>query len=166
MFEPVVKGRVWRFGDNVSTDCIMPGFARGETPEEQAAFCMRAIRPEFAREVMRGEVIVAGRNFGCGSSRPAAQNFITLGIGCVIAESFSRLFFRSSVHLGFPILYCRGVRDAFEEGDILAADFDGGEVRNVTSGQILQADPLPEVAMNILRAGGVVALLKQEYGKK
>ncbi|OGO04818.1 MAG: 3-isopropylmalate dehydratase [Chloroflexi bacterium RBG_13_56_8] len=166
MLKSVFKGKVWKFGDNISTDYIMPGFTRGETPEERATFCMNAIRPEFAREVKPGDVIVGGRNFGCGSSRPAGQNFVTLGIGCVIAESFSRLFFRSSVSVGLPLLYCKGVYDAFQEGDILKADFETGEVRNLTSGQVLQADPLPEVAMNILRAGGVVALLKQEYGKR
>jgi len=161
----VVKGKVWKFDDNISTDFLMPGFTRGETPEERATFCMRANRPEFAQEVRPRDVIVAGKNFGCGSSRPAARNLITLGVSCVIAESFGRIFFRNSVNLGFPVLYCKGVHDAFEEGDILQADFHTGEVKNMTSGKILQADPLPEVAMKILDAGGVVALLKQEYGK-
>ena len=166
MFSRVVRGRVWKFGDNISTDYLKPGFTRGETLEEQAQYCMHAIRPEFAREVRRGDVIVGGRNFGCGSSRPAGQNLLTLGVGCVVAESFSRLFFRSSVHLGFPLLYCRGVYGAFEEGEEMEADFGTGEVRNVTTGRVLKADPLPEVAMKFLDAGGVVALLKQEYGKK
>lgn len=166
MFKSVVKGKVWKFGDNISTDYIKPGFTRGETLEEQATFCMRAIRPEFAREVQPGDVIVGGRNFGCGSSRPAAQNFITLGVSCVIAESFSRLFFRSSVNLGLPLLYCRGVHDAFNEGDILEANFNTGEVKNVTSGKVLQADPLPDVAMRMLSAGGVVPLLRKEYRAK
>lgn len=166
MFKSVIKGKVWKFGDNISTDYIKPGFTRGETLEEQATFCMRAIRPEFAREVKPGDVIVGGRNFGCGSSRPAGQNFLTLGVGCVVAESFSRLFFRSSVNLGLPLLYCKGVHDAFKEGDILEANFETGEVKNVTSDTVLQADALPEVAMKMLRAGGVVELLKQEYGKK
>ena len=165
--KPEVKGKVWKFGDNISTDYIKPGFTRGETPQEQAAFCMQAIRPEFASNVKPGDVIVGGRNFGCGSSRPAAQNFITLGISCVIAESFSRLFFRSSVNLGFPILYCKGVYEAFQEGDMLQANFKTGEIKNLISGKTLQANPLPEVAMRFLEAGGVVALLKQEYsGKK
>jgi 3-isopropylmalate/(R)-2-methylmalate dehydratase small subunit len=166
MFKLVVKGKVWKFGDNISTDYIKPGFTRGEALEEQATYCMRAIRPEFAREVRRGDVIVGGRNFGCGSSRPAAQNFMTLGLGCVVAESFSRLFFRSSVNLGFPLLYCKGVLEAFEEGDLLEADFRMGEVRNERTGRVLRAEPLPEVAMRFLSAGGVVALLKQEYGKQ
>ena len=165
MLDLVVKGRVWKFGDNISTDYIKPGFARGESLEEQAAYCMRAIRPEFARQVRRGDVIVGGKNFGCGSSRPAAQNFLTLGLACVLAESFSRLFFRSSVNFGLPLLCCRGVHEAFEEGDMLEANFRTGEVINKHTGRMLKAEALPEIAIKILRAGGVVALLKQEYGK-
>ena len=160
----VIQGKVWRFGDNISTDFLMPGFTRGETPQEKATFCMRANRPEFAREVRPGDVIVAGRNFGCGSSRPAARNLITLGVSCVIAESFGRIFFRNSVNLGFPVLYCKGVCDAFEESNVLQVDLLTGEVKNLTSGKALQAEPLPEIAVRILSAGGVVALLKKEYG--
>jgi len=163
MLRPVVKGKVWKFGDNISTDYIMPGFTEGDTPQERAAFCMRAIRPEFAREVTRGNIIIGGKNFGCGSSRPAAGNFITLGVCCVVAESFARTFFRSSISLGFPLLYCTGVSDIFNEGDILQADFRTGEVKNLTSCKVLRAEPLPEIAMSFLRAGGVVELLKQEY---
>jgi 3-isopropylmalate/(R)-2-methylmalate dehydratase small subunit len=84
----------------------------------------------------------------------------------VVAESFSRLFFRNSVNLGFPLLSCKGVSEAFEEGNILEVDFRTGEVRNLTKGKVLRAEPLPEVAIRFLRAGGVVALLKQEYEKK
>ncbi|MFH0847801.1 MAG: 3-isopropylmalate dehydratase [Chloroflexota bacterium] len=166
MMKPIIKGKVWKFGDNIGTDYIMPGFTQGATPEERATFCMRAIRPDFAKEIKPGDVIVGGKNFGCGSSRPAARNFMTLGISCVIAESFARTFFRISVHLGFPILYCKGVSTAFAEGDILEANFKTGEVKNLTSGKVLQAEPLPEIAMRILDAGGVVELLKKEYAKK
>ena len=162
----IIEGKVWKFDDNISTDFLMPGFARGTTPQEKAAFCMRANRPEFAQEVQPGDVIVAGKNFGCGSSRPAARNLMTLGVSCVIAESFSRIFFRNSVNLGFPVLYCKGVHDAFNEGDILEANFHTADVKNLTSGKVLQAEPLPEIAMSILNAGGVVALLKAEYAKK
>ncbi len=162
----IVRGKVWKFDDNISTDFLMPGFAQGQTLQEKAAFCMRANRPEFARSVQPGDVIVAGRNFGCGSSRPAARNLMALGVSCVIAESFGRIFFRNSVNLGFPVLYCKGVHDGFNEGDLLEADLQTGEVKNLASGRILRAEPLPEVAMKILTAGGVVDLLKQEYGKK
>ena len=162
----VIQGKVWKFGDNISTDFMMPGFTRGPTPEERAAFCMRANRPEFAQEVRPGDVIVARRNFGCGSSRPAARNLITLGVACAIAESFGRILFRNSVNIGLPLLYCKGVYDAFSEGDTLEADFQAGRVRNLTTGAELQAEPLPAVAMRILSAGGVVPLLKEEYGSK
>ena len=157
-----IKGRVWKFGDNTSTDYIQPGFIHTGTPQEQAAYCMHAVRPDFARSVRPGDVIVGGHNFGCGSARPAAQNLITLGVSCVIAESFSRLFFRSSISLGFPVLYCQGIYDAFREGETLTVSLVTGEVKNVTSGEIIQATPLPEIAMKIIEAGGIVALLKED----
>ena len=160
----IIKGKVWKFGDNISTDLIYPH--TGITPQERAAGCMRANRPEFAREVQPGDVIVAGKNFGCGSNRPAPRNFLTLGVGCVIAESFSRIFFRNAINLGFPLLYCTGVYDAFEEGNIVQANLSTGEVKNLTSGKVLQAEPLPEVAMRILNAGGIEAVLREEYAKK
>ena len=166
MAESVIKGKVWKFDDNISTDLIMPSSARGDTPQEIAAFCMRANRPEFAGKVQPGDIIVGGKNFGCGSSRPAARNFMTLGLSCIVAESFGRIFFRNSVNLGFPVLYCKGVHDTFEEGDILQTDLQTGEVKNLTSGKVLQAEPLPDTALRILNAGGVVALLKEEYSRK
>ena len=162
----VITGKVWKFGDNVSTDYMMPGFARGSTPEELASYCMRAIRPEFPQQVQPGDVIVGGNNYGCGSSRPAAANLLALGVGGAFAETFGRIFFRNSVNLGFPIMDCKGVSEAFEEGDTLQANFQTGEIKNLTTGKVLRAQTLPEVAMRILSAGGVVALLKEEYGKK
>ncbi|MFH1086950.1 MAG: 3-isopropylmalate dehydratase [Chloroflexota bacterium] len=159
-----IEGKVWKFGDNTSTDYMMPGFTRGTTPEETAAYCMKAIRPEFSATVRPGDGLVGGRNFGCGSSRPAAMNLLTLGVGCVIAESFGRIFFRNSINLGFPVMICKGVHDAFNEGDRLQANFDTGEVKNLTTGKALKAETLPEVAMKILSAGGIVPLLKEEYG--
>lgn len=160
---PVIRGKVWKFGDNISTDFMMPGFAMGGTAQDRASYCMRANRPEFAQQVQRGDVIVAGRNFGCGSSRPAAANLMTLGVGCVIAESFGRIFFRNSINLGFPVLDCKGIPDAFSEGDVMEADFETAEIKNGTTGKLLRAQPLPDIAKRILVAGGMVALLKEEY---
>jgi 3-isopropylmalate/(R)-2-methylmalate dehydratase small subunit len=125
---------------------------------------MQANRPEFAREVGKGDVIVAGKNFGCGSTRPASGNLVQLGIGGVIAESFGRIFIRNSINYGLPVLYCKGVYESFNEGDILQADFSTGEVKNLTTGKVLKSEPLPEVAMKILKAGGIVAMLEKEYG--
>lgn len=161
----IIKGKVWKFGDNISTDFMMPSFTQGTTPQEIAGYCMRANRPEFAKEVRPGDAIVAGRNFGCGSSRPAARNLMTLGIGCVIAESFGRIFFRNSMSLGFPLLDCKGVYETFSEGDTLEADFETAEIRNLTTGRVLKGNPIPEIALRILTAGGIVPLLKEEYGR-
>ena len=162
----LAEGKVWKFGDNISTDYMMPGFTpHGVTAQEKASFCMRSIRPEFAKEVQPGDVLVGGKNFGCGSSRPAAENLLTLGVSCVIAESFGRVFFRNSVNLGFPVLICQGIYNAFNEGDLLKADIQTGEITNLATGKMLKAEPLPEVALRILSVGGVIALLKQEYKK-
>jgi 3-isopropylmalate/(R)-2-methylmalate dehydratase small subunit len=158
------EGRVWKFGDNITTDYLMPGFTRGTTPEERASFCMRENRPEFASNVRPGDVIVAGKNFGCGSSRPAAGNLITLGVSCVLAESFGRIFFRNSIGLGFPVLICKGVHSAFNDGDLIQVNVESGEIKNVSTGKILKAEPLPEIAVRILSEGGVIPLLKREYG--
>jgi 3-isopropylmalate/(R)-2-methylmalate dehydratase small subunit len=162
----VISGRVWKFGDNVSTDYMMPSFAHSGTPAEMAQYCMYSIRPEFAASVQPGDIIVGGRNFGCGSSRPASNNLATLGIACVVAESLARIFFRNSINLGFPVLPCPGVYDAFEEGDMMQVDFDAGEVKNLTTGIVLHTDTLPDTAARILEAGGVVELLRREYGKQ
>jgi 3-isopropylmalate/(R)-2-methylmalate dehydratase small subunit len=159
----IIKGRVWKFGDNISTDFMMPSFMQGKIPEERAAFCMRANRPEFARNVRPGDMIVGGKNFGCGSSRPAAENLLALGINCVLAESFGRIFFRNSIGLGLPALICRGIHDAVEEGDVLQVNPRTGEIRNLTQGTMTCMEPLPEVAREILSAGGIVPLLRREY---
>lgn len=160
------EGRAWKFGDNISTDAMMPSFTQGATAKEQASFCMRANRPEFAAGVSPGDLIVGGKNFGCGSSRPVAMNLITLGVSCVIAESFGRIFFRSAIGHGLPLLICKGIHNAVDEGDFLCVDFETGKIKNITRETVLMAEPLPEVAMSILSAGGVVPLLKAEYGKQ
>jgi 3-isopropylmalate/(R)-2-methylmalate dehydratase small subunit len=127
---------------------------------------MRSNRPEFAGAVQRGDIVVAGKNFGCGSARPAVVNLITLGVSCVIAESFSRIFFRSSISLGFPLLECKGLCDVVNEGDRLQANLETAELKNLTTGEVLKAQLLPEVMMKILAFGGTKALLKAEYGRQ
>lgn len=164
----VIEGKAWKFGDNINTQYMLPGPVRvdvGGTPEEEASFCMRPIRPEWAREVRPGDVVVAGKNFGCGSSRPAPRPLMNLGISCVIAESFARLFFRTGIGMGLPLVECRGVSDAVNEGDRVQVNLETGELKNLTTGRILQVEALPEVMMETLSAGGLKALLKKEYGK-
>jgi 3-isopropylmalate/(R)-2-methylmalate dehydratase small subunit len=160
----ITRGRAWKFGDNISTDSMMPSFTRGTTAKERASFCMRANRPEFSAAVSPGDVIVGGKNFGCGSSRPVAVNLITLGVSCVVAESFGRIFFRSAIGHGLPVLVCNGIHAMVDEGDLLSINVNNGEITNLTKGTTACAEPLPEIAVNVLSAGGIVPLLKKEYG--
>jgi 3-isopropylmalate/(R)-2-methylmalate dehydratase small subunit len=161
----VIRGRVWKFGDNISTDLMLPGYATGSSPEEVAGFCMRSNRPDWAAQVKPGDIIVAGRNCGCGSSRPAARYLMTLGIQAVLAESISRLFLRNSINSGLVALPCRGVYQIFNEGDIAEVNIATGEVNNVITGASAKGEPLPDGSppMEILRAGGIIPLLEKEY---
>ncbi len=165
----VFQGRVWKFGDNISTDLIMPGmlYSRLLASDEIAKSCMQANRPEWAEQVRSGDIIVAGRNFGCGSSRPAARVLQALGITVVVANSMSRLFFRNSVNVGFPVLICAGAYDAFDEGDSAEVNAETGEVKNITKrtviyGDVLSSDSPP---YQILKAGGLDPFLKEEVAR-
>lgn len=158
-----ISGKVWKFGDNISTDLLMPGFSTGEGLE-RAKFCMRANRPGWSDEVQPGDLVVGGRNFGCGSSRAAARNFILLGVQCVLAESMSRLFFRNSVALGLPVVVAPGVHAFCDEGDQLRVNLPDGRVENLTLGKALTFTPLPADSppMQVLQVGGIVGLLERE----
>ena len=163
----IYKGRVWKFGDKISTDLMMPGFAvltkPGISDEEAAKFCMIANRPGWAQQVQKGDIIVAGQNFGCGSSRPGQRMLRALGIPVVVAESTSRLFFRNSIHTAYPVLLCPGVSRAFEEGDKAEVDLETGEVKNLTKGTSLFGEALPKGSPpdQILKAGGLEPFLKE-----
>jgi 3-isopropylmalate/(R)-2-methylmalate dehydratase small subunit len=162
----IFEGKVWKFGDNISTDLMMPGsevHTRTDISAEDAArkYCMHANRPGWAAGVQKGEILVAGRNFGCGSSRPAVILVKALGISVVIVESVSRLFFRNSIKNGFPILICEGVSHLFEEGDVARINLETGEVKNLTKNTMLCGEPLPPGSppAEILKAGGLNAYL-------
>jgi len=162
----VVRGKVWKFGDDVSTDFMAPGFSRhqGRGPREEAMFCMRSNRPGWAEKVSKGDIIVGGSNFGCGSSRmEAPKNLITLGISGILAESFGRIFYRNCIASGLPVLMTRGISNHFEEGDIAEVDYRRGLVTNCRTGKQLVANMLPPVALRMLEAGGIIPLLKKEY---
>ena len=155
------SGRVWTFGDHISTDVMMPGSKvlahPNITPEEAASHCMSANRPGWSAQVRKGDIIVAGRNFGCGSSRPAPRLLRTLGISVAVADSMARVFFRNCIHVGFPALLCPGVSKVFEEGQVAEVDMETGAVMNLTTGQRLQAEPLEPGTppYDILQAGGL-----------
>lgn len=164
-----IKGKVWKFGDNISTDFMAPGYAghRGLSEREEALYCMRSNRPNWAGKVSKGDIIVAGKNFGCGSSRvEAPRNLITLGISGIVAESFGRIFLRNCVAMGLPVLIYKDVRDFFEEGEMAQVDFKTGLIVNLTTGRQARANVLPEIALRTLEAGGILPLLKREYAKE
>jgi len=168
----VLRGKVWKFGDRISTDLMMPGslvLARpGITDEEAAQYCMSANRPGWAQQVKRCDIIVAGQNFGCGSSRNAAGVLKTLGISAVLAESTSRIFLRNAINSGLPVMWCKGISEAVEEGDELEVDMASGRIRNLSKATEIRGDAWPEDSppMQILRAGGFHEFLKGEMAKR
>ncbi len=163
----VIRGRVHVFGDDIDTDQIIPGrYLTTRDPEELAKHVMEDADPEFPRKVREGDVIVAGRNFGCGSSREHAPIALkAAGVACVVAESFARIFYRNAVNVGLPVVVCEGVKDAFEDGHEIEVRLREGIVRNLTTGEELEMKPLPDVMMKILEAGGLVPLIRKEGEK-
>lgn len=159
-----IRGKVWTFGDNISTDLLMPTSSMfGKVPEEEIKhYCMSAERPDFAKNVQKGDIVVAGKNFGCGSSRPASSNLLDLGITCVLADSMGAIFFRNSINLGLTALSIEGVSEIFNEGDEAEVNLSAGEVKNLTTGKTMKANPIPDELMNILKAGGIVPFLREE----
>ena len=159
--ETSIRGRVWKFGDDINTDLMYPGSAYGLPEAEQARQCFAANRPGWAEQVQEGDVLVGGRNYGTGSSRPAARSLRVLGIRCLLAETINGLFLRNAVNFGLPALAVPGVAAAFEEGDLAEIDLASGRVRNARTGQALQGSPLPPALREIIDAGGLVPLLRE-----
>lgn len=168
----IFEGKVWKFGDKINTDLMMPGSQvlsqPGISDKEAARYCMSANRPGWAEQVKEGDIIIAGRNWGCGSSRPAARLFKALGIGVILADSMSRLFFRNSVNIGLPVLICAACSAAFEEGDQARVDMETGKVTNLTKGKTIQGEALAADSppAQILKAGGLRKLLQKELAEE
>jgi 3-isopropylmalate/(R)-2-methylmalate dehydratase small subunit len=158
----IIRGKVWKFGDDINTDLVIPGFAVLMPAKEQAQYCFSANRPRWVDEVRPGDVLMGGRNFGVGSARGIGDVFVELGIIGVIAESFNGLGLRNCINVGLPSLSCPGITDAFDEGDIAEADWISGEVRNVTKGTSVQGKPVPKPLQEIVAAGGVEAMLRAQ----
>jgi len=164
----LIRGKVWVFGDNVDTDVITPGVYVDGPLEEMKKHVLEALNPRFPKEVKAGDIIVAGKNFGCGSSRETAPDAIkALGVGAVIAESFARIFFRNALSIGLPVLPCPGASGAFQEGEEAELDVCGAKVTNLSSNRILQGQPLAKDILDMLSKGGTLSLLKslREKGK-
>lgn len=157
-----IQGSVHKYGDHVDTDVIIPArYLNTADHKELAAHCMEDIDKEFVNKVKDGDIMVAGVNFGCGSSREHAPIAIkAAGISCVIAKTFARIFYRNSLNIGLPILECPEACDAIENGDEVSVDFDTGVITNVTKGTSYKAQPFPEFIQNIISKGGLLASLK------
>jgi 3-isopropylmalate/(R)-2-methylmalate dehydratase small subunit len=165
----MVSGKAVKFGDNVDTDVILPGkyLVLTLNPEELAKHAMEGLDPNFAEKVKGGAIVVAGKNFGCGSSREEAPLALKhAGVKCVLAESFARIFFRNATNIGLPVLECFGISSKVEEGDVLEVDLKAGTVKDRTKNLILQATKLPDFIMEILDDGGLIEHLKKKMGFK
>lgn len=157
------KGKVFKYGDNVDTDVIIPArYLNTSNADELALHCMEDIDTEFVKNVSKGDIIVAGWNFGCGSSREHAPLVIKHnGTGCVIAKSFARIFYRNAINIGLPILECERAAEEIENGDNVSIDFNTGIITNHTRNKSYTAQPFPEFIQNIIKKGGLLASIEK-----
>lgn len=157
------KGTVFRYGNNVDTDVIIPArYLNTSDADELASHCMEDIDKDFVKKVNVGDIIVADKNFGCGSSREHAPLAIkTAGVSCVIARTFARIFYRNSINIGLPILECPEAVDGIEAGDEVAVDFDSGVISNITKDTSWQAEPFPEFMQEIIKADGLISYIRK-----
>jgi len=158
----MIAARVWKFGDDINTDLMLPGSMVLKPEPEQARAVFAANRPGWVDAMRKGDAIVAGRNFGMGSNRPASRSLRNLGIGFLLAESINGLFFRNSVNFGLIALECPGCFSTFEEGDTAELDLEGWSVRNARSGAVLKPLPIPERLLSLMRSGGIFPLMEKE----
>jgi 3-isopropylmalate/(R)-2-methylmalate dehydratase small subunit len=164
-----INSKVWVFGDNIDTDVILPGpYLTIHDAEGLGEHAMEGIDPDFAKKVSSGDIIIAGRNFGCGSSREHAPLALKgAGVAAVIAESFSRIFFRNAINIGLPILECPGIKQSsVEEGDLFFVDFRKGILRNVSKEQEYSATGLPNFIIDIIIKGGIVPYYREKFEKE
>ena len=161
------QGYVFKYPDNVDTDVIIPArYLNTPNAAELARHCMEDIDGEFVEKIQPGDIIVAGWNFGCGSSREHAPLVIkTCGTGCVIAKSFARIFYRNAINIGLPILECEAASDGIEAGDQVEVNFDTGRITNMTKGETYQAEPFPDFIQEIIKSGGLMASIRQKNGQ-
>lgn len=158
----MITGRIWTFGDNINTDLMLPGPLLTASEAEQARAVFAANRPGWVDQVAPGDIIVAGRNFGTGSSRPAARSLRNIGIGALLAGSINGLFFRNAVSFGLLALECPGIDAAFAEGQTAEISLDDWSVRNRETGAVVAIKPLPERLLSLMTGGGIFPLLEAE----
>lgn len=158
------KGKAVKYGDNVDTDVIIPArYLNTSDPAELAKHCMEDLDKDFVNKVQKGDIIVAGKNFGCGSSREHAPIAIKAsGISCVIAETFARIFYRNSINIGLPIIECPEAAKDISNGDVVSIDFETGRIINETKGREYTGVPFPEFMQEIIAADGLIGYIKKQ----
>jgi 3-isopropylmalate/(R)-2-methylmalate dehydratase small subunit len=164
----LIEGRVWVFGENIDTDVILPGkYLIVTDPQELGRHAMEGLDPSFSKKVSRGDILLAGRYFGCGSSReqaPVALKFS--GIAAILAESYARIFYRNALNIGLPTLEVEHTGGIAKEGDRIRIDVEAGEIRNLETGELFQAKPIPEFMLEIIREGGLINKIKKQVAEK
>ena len=158
------QGTVFKYGDNVDTDVIIPArYLNSSDPKELATHCMEDIDKDFVKNVNQGDIIVANKNFGCGSSREHAPIAIkAAGVSCVIAETFARIFYRNAINIGLPIIECPEAAKAMKAGDEVKVDFDSGVITNITTGESFQGQAFPEFMQKLIACGGLVNYINEK----
>lgn len=158
------QGTVFKYGDNVDTDVIIPArYLNSSDPKELATHCMEDIDKDFIKNVKEGDIIVANKNFGCGSSREHAPIAIkAAGVSCVIAETFARIFYRNAINIGLPIIECPEAAVAIKAGDEVKVDFDSGLITNVTTGETFRGQAFPEFMQKLIACGGLVNYINEK----
>ncbi len=161
------NGHVFKYGDNIDTDVIIPArYLNATKGEELALHCMEDIDKEFVKKVQKGDIMVANKNFGCGSSREHAPLALKCaGISCVVAETFARIFFRNAINIGLPILECPEAAKAIQAGDEVEVDFDTGVITDKTTGESFTSPPFPEFMQKIITAGGLLNYITKTAAK-
>lgn len=159
----VLEGKVWRYGDNIDTDVIIPArYLNTFDPKELAKHCMVDIDKDFAQKVRPGDIMVGGKNFGCGSSREHAPVAIkACGVPVIIAASFARIFYRNGINVGLPLMEIGDNVERIHAGDKLSVDLSSGKIRDITTGETFQATPLPGFIQDIAKAGGLIQYVKK-----
>lgn len=158
------KGKTYKYGDNVDTDVIIPArYLNTSVASELAKHCMEDIDENFSKTVEKGDIIVADKNFGCGSSREHAPISIKeSGVSCVIAKTFARIFYRNSINIGLPILECPEASENIESGDVVEVNFETGKIINITKNKEFQAEPFPPFMQSLIEAGGLAAYMAKQ----
>jgi 3-isopropylmalate/(R)-2-methylmalate dehydratase small subunit len=164
----IFRGRVWKFGNDVDTDVIIPvQYSTGTDFKEMAEHCMEGLDPYFPQKVHAGDIIVAGKNFGCGSSRePAPLAIKGAGISCIIAGSFARIFYRNAFNIGLPLLECPEAHNYIEEGDDIEVDLDRGTIINLSRCKTLEAKAIPRFMQELIRDGGLMKHIARQLNRR